>query len=82
MPRINSKTKERASPSDRRSAPHTEMALRSDNSTKGETVYGILVGCAEDFILPCMIGIGHPADNAEYPTQTYPALADCAHWNK
>ena len=28
-----------------------------------------------DFILPCMIGIGHPADNAEYPTQTYPARA-------
>ena len=40
------------------------------------------VGCAEDFILPCMIGIGHPADNAEYPTQTYPSLADCVHWNK
>ena len=30
----------------------------------------------------CMIGIGHPADNAEYPTQTYPALADCVHWNE
>lgn len=40
------------------------------------------VGCAEDFILPCVIGIGHPAPNAEYPTQTYPALTDCIHWNK
>ena len=40
------------------------------------------VGCEEDFILPCVIGIGHPAPNAEYPTQTYPALADCIHWNK
>ena len=40
------------------------------------------VGCRESFILPCVIGIGHPAPNAEYPTQTYPALADCIHWNK
>ena len=40
------------------------------------------VGCAEDFILPCMIGIGHPASNAEYPSQIYPALSDCIHWNK
>ena len=40
------------------------------------------VGCEEDFILPCVIGIGHPASNAEYPTQTYPALSDCIHWNK
>ena len=40
------------------------------------------VGCAEDFILPCMIGIGVPADNAEYPTQKYPALEDCIHWEK
>ena len=40
------------------------------------------VGCADDFILPCMIGIGHPASNAEYPSQIYPALSDCIHWNK
>ena len=40
------------------------------------------VGCAEDFILPCMIGIGVPADNAEYPAQKYPALEDCIHWEK
>ena len=40
------------------------------------------VGCAEDFILPCMIGIGVPADNAEYPTQKYPALEDSIHWEK
>ena len=40
------------------------------------------VGCRESFILPCVIGIGHPAPNAEYPTQTYPSLSDCIHWNK
>ncbi len=38
--------------------------------------------CPEGYILPCMIGIGHAADNAEYPAQIYPELSECIHWNK
>jgi len=41
-----------------------------------------IVGCPEGFILPCIIGIGHPASNAEYPTQVYPKLEDCVHWER
>ena len=40
------------------------------------------VGCPDGFTLPCMIGVGYPADDAEYPTQVYPKLEDCVHWNK
>lgn len=40
------------------------------------------VGCPKDYHLLCMIGIGYPAENAEYPTQVYPELSACVHWNK
>lgn len=39
-------------------------------------------GCPEGYQLLCMIGIGYPAENAEYPTQKYPDLATCIHWEK
>ena len=39
-------------------------------------------GCPEGSQLLCMIGIGHPAPDAEYPTQTYPDLEQCIHWEK
>lgn len=29
-----------------------------------------------------MIGIGHPDLDAEYPTQVYPDLDQCIHWEK
>ena len=38
--------------------------------------------CPEGYILPCMIGIGHAAEDAEYPEQIYPKLSECIHWNK
>ena len=41
-----------------------------------------VVGCPEDCILPCMIGIGYAAENAEYPEQIYPKFEDCVHWEK
>ena len=40
------------------------------------------VGCPDGYTLPCMIGLGYPADNAEYPAQTYPELEDCIHWER
>ena len=40
------------------------------------------VGCPEDYHLLCMIGIGYASPNAEYPTQVYPKLDQCIHWNK
>ncbi len=40
------------------------------------------VGCPENYYVLCMIGIGYAADNAEYPTQIYPELSQCIHWNK
>lgn len=40
------------------------------------------VGCPEGFILPCIIGIGYAAENAEYSEQIYPTLEKCVHWNK
>ena len=39
------------------------------------------VGCSEEYILPCIIGIGYAAENAEYPTQIYPDFEKCVHWN-
>ena len=38
--------------------------------------------CPEGYILPCMIGVGYAAENAEYPTQIYPKLEDCIHFEK
>ena len=38
--------------------------------------------CPAGYILPCIIGIGYAAENAEYPTQVYPDLKECVHWNK
>ena len=40
------------------------------------------VGCPDDYILPCMIGVGYAAENAEYPKQIYPDLRNCLHWNQ
>lgn len=40
------------------------------------------VGCPAEYHLLCMIGIGYAAENAEYPTQIYPELSQCLHWNK
>ena len=41
-----------------------------------------VVGCPDDYILPCMIGIGYAAESAEYPTQIYPNLEECIHFEK
>ncbi len=38
------------------------------------------VGCPEGYILPCMIGIGYAAPNAEFPTQIFPESN--IHYNK
>ncbi len=38
--------------------------------------------CPSGYILPCIIGIGYAAENAEYPAQTYPKFDECVHWNK
>ena len=40
------------------------------------------VGCPEGYQLLCMIGIGYAAEDAEYPTQTYPEPSKCIHWNR
>ena len=40
------------------------------------------VGCPEDYVLTCIIGIGYAAENAEYPTQIYPDFEKCVHWDK
>lgn len=40
------------------------------------------VGCPEDYHILCMIGIGYAAKDAEYPTQIYPDLDQCVHWEK
>ena len=56
-------------------------AMRIPTTGQPEEILRI-VGCPEGFILPCIIGIGHPASNAEYPTQVYPKLEDCVHWER
>lgn len=38
------------------------------------------LGCPSGYQLPCIIGIGHIAEGAEYPEQIYPDLAECVHW--
>lgn len=40
------------------------------------------VGAPEGYTVPCMIGIGYAADNAEIPTQVFPKIDDCVHWQK
>lgn len=40
------------------------------------------LGCPEDYQLPCIIGVGHIAENAEYPEQIYPDPNACVHWNQ
>ena len=40
------------------------------------------VGAPEGYTVPCMIGIGYAADNAEIPTQTFPKIEDCVHWQR
>ena len=40
------------------------------------------VGGPEGYTVPCMIGVGYAADNAEIPTQVFPKIADCVHWER
>lgn len=35
-----------------------------------------------DYVMPCVIGIGYPAENAEYPTQVQCSIEDKLHPNK
>ena len=56
-------------------------AMRIPTEGQPEEILRI-VGCPQDYILPCIIGIGHPSPNAEYPQQVYPKLEDCIHWER
>ena len=40
------------------------------------------VGCPTGYVLPCLIGIGYAADDAQYPTQVRPSLDECVHWDR
>ncbi len=40
------------------------------------------IHCPKGYILPCVIGIGYAADDAEYPPQVNFDFEDGIHWNK